>query len=175
MCIKKGESGGKSQDMTGQFAIISLQFVLPSVISGIGTRSGLEPERAPNLSHHARRRNWLPSLLSKKPRFITFCTRSIPHLPQSLDTSTGCGKRELLLQNPHANFRDSHKSCNQSSIKSSCSTGMKPKWKIGTVSAKCDKRRKNASETLTMFSFMPKNDGKNSPNKSARNANSQTS
>src|SRR5579864_3733197 len=41
---------------------------------------------------------------------------------------------------------------------------MRLKWKIGTASAKCVKRKKNASETLTTFSFTPQSEKGNSPN-----------
>src|SRR5437868_7008186 len=109
-------------------------------------------------------------MLPKKLRFITLCTRSIPHLPQSLDTSTGCGRRELSPQNPHGNFRDSLKSCKRNLTKSSLKTSTSLNLMIGAASEKFGRRKRNASETPMMFSFMRESENKNSLN-SARNDN----
>ncbi len=74
------------------------------------------------------------------------------------DTSLHCSKQECSHPNLHENSKGSLKSCNQNSIKNSCSIGMRPKWETGIVLANCGKRKKNASGTRMTFSFTHKSE-----------------
>lgn len=101
--------------------------------------------------------------VTKKQRFITFCTSSTPHSRQSWDTVRCCSEPEFSSPNLPAlqgfaqelqaeSTRNSWRPCTKSSLMT------------GAGSARSGKHGTKNWRTLTTFSFMPKSEEKNSPN-----------
>jgi hypothetical protein len=122
----------------------------------------------PNQPHHARRRNWLPLMLPKRPRFITLFTNSMQRLRKSCFTAGLSSKRDCSNQKQQSCSRVLPLNCKPNSTRNFSKTCTSLSLTIGGITAKPATNGKSTSETLTTCSSMPKH-AENSLPSSARN------